>query len=49
MVEKIQETVEEYKFEYVVSFENIRAGPFKLLAHKLKSDSRFFLGKNKVV
>ena len=49
MVEKIQGLVEDYKFEYVVSFENIRAGPFKLLAHKLKSDSKFFLGKNKVV
>ena len=32
-----------------MSFENIRAGPFKQLAHKLKSDTKFFLGKNKVV
>ena len=49
MVEKIQEALLEYKHAYVVSFENIRAGPFKTLAHKLRDDTKFFLGKNKVV
>ncbi len=27
----------------------MRAGPFKLLAHTMRSDSKFFLGKNKVI
>ena len=49
LVERIQQSIEDYKYHYVVSFENIRAGPFKQLAHKLKSDTKFFLGKNKVV
>ena len=49
LVEKIQEAMDEYKHAYVVSFENIRAGPFKTLAHKLRDDTKFFLGKNKVV
>ena len=38
-----------YKNAYVVSFENMRAGPFKQLAHSMSEDSRFFLGKNKVM
>ena len=29
LVEKIQSSIEDYKYHYVVSFENIRAGPFK--------------------
>ena len=49
LVEKVQDAVNDYRHAYVVSFENIRAGPFKALAHKLKEDSKFFLGKNKVV
>ena len=49
LVEKVQDAVNEYKYAYVVSFENIRAGPFKALAHKLREDTKFFLGKNKVV
>ena len=49
LVEKIQGALEEYKYHYVVSFQDIRAGPFKQLAHKLKSDTKFFLGKNKVI
>ena len=33
----------------MLSFANMRATPFKLLAHKMRSDSKFFLGKNKVI
>ena len=49
LVNKIQEGLNEYKNHYVVSFQNIRAGPFKALAHNLRDHSRFFLGKNKVI
>ena len=49
LVEKIQEGLNEYKNAYIVGFENIRAGPFKLMAHHMRADSRFFLGKNKVM
>ena len=49
LVEKIQQSLDEYKHNYVLSFENMRAGPFKTLAHKMRSDSKFFLGKNKVI
>ena len=49
LVEKIQESLGAYKNAYVVSFHNIRAGPFKTLAHKMREDSKFFLGKNKVI
>ena len=33
----------------MVSFENIRTGPFKALALKLRDDTKFFFGKHKVV
>ena len=49
LVTKVQEALEEYKMAYVVSFENMRAGPFKNLAHEMKGESKFFLGKNKVM
>jgi len=49
LVEKIQEALDEYKYNYVASFENMRAGPFKQLAHNMRKDSKFFLGKNKVI
>ena len=49
LVVKIQECLQTYKNSYVVSFQNIRAGPFKTLAHKMRDDSKFFLGKNKVI
>ena len=49
LVEKIQEAFDDYKYAYVVSFENIRAGPFKAMAKKMREDSKFFLGKNKVI
>ena len=49
LVSKIQEGLTEYKFQYVLSFQNIRAGPFKALAKKMREHSKFFLGKNKVI
>ena len=49
LVENVQSALEEYPNAYVVSFEQMRAGPFKELAQTMKSDSKFFLGKNKVV
>ena len=49
LVTKIQEGLSEYKFQYVLAFQNIRAGPFKQLAHNLRDHSKFFLGKNKVM
>ena len=49
LVAIIQAGLSEYKFQYVVSFQNIRAGPFKTLAQKMRSHSKFFLGKNKVI
>ena len=49
LVEKVQEAMENYDRAFVVSYENIRAGPFKELAHSMRRDSRFFLGKNKVI
>ena len=32
LVTKVREAVEEYKNAFVVSFENIRSGPFKVIA-----------------
>jgi len=49
LVENVRESLDEYKNAYVVSFENIRAGPFKALAAKMRKDSRFYLGRNKVI
>ena len=49
IVENVQSALEEYPNAYVLSFGQMRAGPFKELAHTMKSDSKFFLGKNKVV
>ena len=49
LVAKVREAVEEYKNAYVVSFQNIRSGPFKVVANQWREDSRFYLGKNKVM
>lgn len=49
LVEHVRENLDDFKNAYVVSFENIRAGPFKALAAKMRKDSRFFLGRNKVI
>ena len=32
-----------------MSFTNIRSGPFKVVANNWREDSKFFLGKNKVM
>jgi len=49
LVNKVREAVDEFRNAYVVSFENIRSGPFKIIANQWREDSRFFLGKNKVI
>ena len=49
LVDKVREALEEYKNTFVVSFENIRSGPFKMIASQWREDSKFFLGKNKVI
>ena len=49
LVDKVREAVGEYRNAFVVSFENIRSGPFKVIANQWRADSRFFLGKNKVI
>ena len=49
LVENVREAMDNYDNAYVVSFENMRAGPFKHLAFKMRDDTRFFLGKNKVM
>ena len=49
LIEKVQEAVDTYKNTFVVSFDNMRAGPFKNVALKSRDDSKFFLGKNKVM
>ena len=41
--------MDKYKNAFVMSFENLRAGPFKTMAFHMREDSRFFLGKNKVI
>ena len=33
LVGKVREAVEEYRNAFVVSFENIRSGPFKVIAN----------------
>ncbi len=49
LVDSVQEAIANYKNVFVLSFENMRAGPFKQLAHSMRADSKFFLGKNKVI
>lgn len=48
-MENVQEAVENFKNMFVLSFENMRASPFKLVQHTMREDSKFFLGKNKVI
>ena len=48
MVESVQQALTNYKRCFVVSFENMRTGPFKKLQGQMR-DSKFFIGKNKVV
>lgn len=49
LIEQVQSALDQYKNSYVVSFENMRAGPFKNLQRDMREDSKFFLGKNKVM
>ncbi|KAK8818489.1 hypothetical protein WA577_003792, partial [Blastocystis sp. JDR] len=48
MVNKIREAVDNYKYIYVLQFDNMRTNAFKELRSQL-ADSRFFLGKNRVM
>ena len=49
LVQNVREAVEEYKNAFIVSFESIRTGPLKVITVKWRDDSKFFLGKNKVM
>ena len=48
MVENIHKALTDYKKCFVLSFENMRTGPFKKIQNSMR-DSKFFIGKNKVV
>ncbi|ETW06686.1 hypothetical protein H310_02868 [Aphanomyces invadans] len=48
VVEAIRQAVDEFETVYVFSFENMRTNHFKVVRADF-SDSRFFLGKNKVM
>ena len=49
LVDKVQGCVADYENAYVVEFENMRSGPFKLLQNQNHDTSKLFLGKNKVM
>jgi mRNA turnover protein 4 len=49
LITTVQEAIDAYANSYVVSFENMRAGPFKYLQKESREHSKFFLGKNKVM
>ncbi|XP_042435320.1 mRNA turnover protein 4 homolog [Zingiber officinale] len=49
IVNAIKEAVECYPSAYVFTFENMRNQKFKEFRDQLKSNSRFFLGSNKVM
>lgn len=49
IVNGIKEAAEKYGWVYVFSFENMRNQKFKEFREQLKSNSRFFLGSNKVM
>ena len=49
LVSKVREATDEYRNAFIVSFTNIRSGPFKVIANSWREDSKFFLGKNKVM
>lgn len=48
VVNKIREAVDNFKFVYVLEFDNMRTNAFKDLRVQL-NDCRFFLGKNRVM
>ncbi|KAG4945350.1 hypothetical protein JHK87_041357 [Glycine soja] len=49
IVNGIKDAAEKYGCVYVFSFENMRNQKFKEFREQLKSNSRFFLGSNKVM
>ncbi|OIW13613.1 hypothetical protein TanjilG_07955 [Lupinus angustifolius] len=49
IVNSIKDAAEEYNSVYVFSFENMRNQKLKEFRDQLKSNSRFFLGSNKVM
>ncbi|KAM2375718.1 hypothetical protein ACFXTH_044444 [Malus domestica] len=49
IVNTIRQAAEDYSSAYVFSFENMRNHKFKEFREQLKSNSRFFLGSNKVM
>jgi mRNA turnover protein 4 len=49
LVEKIQDCFDNYDYSYVVSFMNMRSGPFKTMQNSMHGTTKFFLGKNKVM
>ena len=49
LVERIQDCIGEYENSYVLSFENMRSGPFKMMQNGMNEHTKFFLGKNKVM
>ena len=49
LVDKVQDCLEQYDHAYVISYENMRSGPFKKMQFMMNENTRFFLGKNKVM
>ena len=49
LVDKVQDSVTNYKYSYVLSFNNLRSGPFKKMQNQMNDSSKFILGKNKVM
>ena len=49
MIKEVQSCVDQYDHVFVFSFENMRTAYFTELRAKFKSDSRFFMGKHKVM
>ena len=49
LVDKVQDCLEQYDHSYVISYENMRSGPFKKLQFEMRENTRYFLGKNKVM
>ena len=48
-VQLVQEAVDTYKNMFVLSFKNMRTGPFRTIKQAMRTDSKFFIGKNKVI
>ena len=48
LIDKIHKYVDSYERMYVFSYSNMRTNPFRLVQSQL-SDSKFVLGKNKVI